>query len=226
MKYISIGQGCLPAFYLRKFGLHDVETQFFDWIVASQKTVTEVFSIGSETDLKQAIETDTEFEDELFEGHKAFRCTRFDLLRSVHDLPPNGDRPDLFRHFFVDKYTRRYTRLMELLQSVTEPVVFVMIIKAYHSHEETERLMTILETRFPSLRYHMYVFVEEEDTTTGGTESDHLTIVRIKEFELINKPSVIQWYLNQYDWARMFQNMISILNVKYTHTHAGVSKTI
>jgi len=217
MKFISIGQGCLPAFYLRKFGLHDVETQFFDWIVASQKTVTEVFSIRSEKDMKQAIETDTEFEDELFEGHKAFRCTRFDFLRSVHDLPPNGDRPDLFRHFFVDKYTRRYTRLMELLQSTTEPVVFVMIIKAYHSaaHAETQRLMAILETRFPSLCYHLSVFVEEEDTTIG-TESDYVTIVRIKDFELINKPSVIQWYLNQYDWVRMFQDMIYKLNIKYS----------
>lgn len=213
MRFISLGQGCLPAFYLRKFGLQRNETHFFDWIVASQKTVIELFGL-SQKDLQTAIETDIEFEDELFEGHKAFRCKRFELLRSVHDLPHNGDQPDLFRQFFVDKYMRRYVRLMELLQSTTEAVVFVMVIKQYHSnaHDETQRLMTILETRFPSLRYHLLIFVEETATIN---ESDHVTIIRIQDFELINKPNDIQWYLNQYDWQRMFEESIHKLNVKY-----------
>jgi hypothetical protein len=214
MKFLSIGQGCLVSFYLRKFGLCRNETQFFDWIVASQKTVTEVLSIRSETDMKKELETDIEFEDELFEGHKAFRCKRFDLLRSVHDLPHNGDHPELFRKFFVDKYIRRYVRLMELLRSTTEPLIFVMIIKEFHSaaYDEMQRLVTVIKSRFPYLSYHIVVFVEETVTTV---DDPLVTLVRIQDFELINKPSVVQWYLNQYDWVRMFTHVLNILNVKY-----------
>lgn len=211
MKFISLGQGCLAAFHLRAYGLKSPETQFFDWIVASQKTVFEVFSM-TEKDIRTALSTDIEFEDELFEGHKAFRCKRFDLLRSVHDLPPNGDRPDLFKTYFVDKYVRRYVRLVEQLNdNANEPVVFVMTIRTYHEaeHAETLRLMDLWDTRFPSLRYHLVVFVECESKTVAA--DPRLTLVRIQDYLLPDPPSVVQWYLNQYDWRRMLVDMVTKL---------------
>ena len=209
MKFISLGQGCLAAFHLRAYGLKNQETHFFDWIVASQKTVVEVFSIPTEKDLRTALSTDVEFEDELFEGHKAFRCKRFDLLRSVHDLPPNGDRTDLFQAYFVDKYARRYVRLMDELTTTTKPVVFVMTNQAYHDaeHEETLRLMDLWNIRFPSLRYHLVVFVETT-CDTRYSDTDNMTWIRIQDYLLAHPPSVVHWYLNQYDWKRMFTHML------------------
>ena len=35
MKWISFGQACLASYYLRKFGLQNNETRFFDWIVTN-----------------------------------------------------------------------------------------------------------------------------------------------------------------------------------------------
>lgn len=103
-------------------------THFFDWIVTSQKTVNEVLEMN---DIRSALENDIEFEEELFEGHKAFTCKRFDWLRCVHDLPHDGDRPELFKKFFVDKYMRRYERLIELIRN-QQPIVFVMSVQNYN----------------------------------------------------------------------------------------------
>ena len=202
MKWISLGQGCLAAFYLRKFGLQRDETHFFDWIVASQKTVNEVLEMK---DIQTALENDIEFEDELFEGHKAFKCKRFDLLRSVHDLPPDGYRPELFEKFFVSKYMRRYERLIQSLRN-DDDIIFVMTIRNYnHEHyQETKRFIRALDAHNPTLRYRLVIFVEE----TCTVYPDHILIIPIKQYECAVKPDVIHWYLNQYDWVRMFQTVI------------------
>lgn len=206
MHWISLGHSCMMTFYLRKFGLQRGETHFFDWIVTSQKTVNEVLETK---DIRSALENDIEFDEELFEGHKAFICKRFDLLRCVHDLPHDGDRPELFKKFFVDKYVRRYERLIELIRN-QEPIVFVLSVKNYHEddYKETKRLIQALGTHNPTLRYRIVLFVFE----TCTVYPDNIIIVPIKQYEYAVKPDVIHWYSNQYDWARMFQTVCQAIN--------------
>jgi len=110
MRWISLGQACLASYYLRKFGLQNNETHFFDWIITSQNTVIQILNMKDQEELRKALTENVVFENDLFEGHKAFSCPTLGL-RSVHDLPANGDRPDLFQFHFVDKYIRRYNRL-------------------------------------------------------------------------------------------------------------------
>lgn len=197
MRWISLGQACLASYHLRRFGLQRNETHFFDWIVTSQTTVIKILEMKDQDELRKALTENVEFERELFEGHKAFTCPKLGL-RSVHDLPANGDRSDLFQLHFVDKYIRRYNRLIDVLRQA-EPVVFVMTLK---KHEPVDRLLNTIQNRFPTLDFHLLLIVEEK----GNHEKDHERVTTVFLEDYLTTPGAQQthWSLDQYDWKQIF----------------------
>lgn len=197
MKYISLGQSCLASYHLRKLGLQR-ETHFFDWIVTSQNTVIKVLEMNDQDQLRRALTENVQFERELFEGHKAFTCQSLGL-RSVHDLPADGDCPDRFRFHFVDKYIRRYNRLVEVLNS-EEPVMFVMTLKKF---EPTDKLTSTIQNIFPTLNFHMILIIEESNHEC--IKEKKVTTVFLEDYLL--KPGARQthWSLDQYDWNRILK---------------------
>ena len=198
MRWISLRQACLASYYLRKFGLQNNETHFFDWIVTSQNTVIKVLEMKDQEQLRKALTDNVEFEEELFEGHKAFSCQTLGL-RSVHDLPANGDRPDLFRLHFVDKYIRRYNRLVEVLNS-DEPVVFVMTLKQY---EPPDELLRTIQKRFPKLKFRLVLIVEEKTVIV----SRKVTTMFLEDYLLNPGAKQTHWSLDQFDWRKIFDNL-------------------
>lgn len=199
MKWISLGQACLASYHLRRLGLQRDESHFFDWIVTSQNTVIKILEMQDQEQLRKALTEDVAFEKELFEGHKAFSCPTLGL-RSVHDLPANGDRPDLFRLHFVDKYIRRYNRLKSLLNS-EEPVVFVMTLKKY---EPPDQLLNTIQKRFPKLHFRLVLIVEEKEVIV----SRKVTTIFLEDYLWRPEAKQTHWSLNQYDWEKLFKELV------------------
>lgn len=197
MKWISLGQACLASYHLRRLGLQRDETHFFDWVVTSQDTVIKVLEMKDQEELQRALTENVVFEQELFEGHKAFTCQTLGL-RSVHDLPANGDQPEIFQHF-VDKYIRRYNRLMNVLQQA-EPVMFVMTLKKY---EPTDQLLKTLQKRFPNLPFHLLLIIEEKAEPVEKNNK-RVTTVFLEDYLLKPGAQQTHWSLNQYDWKQIF----------------------
>jgi hypothetical protein len=205
MRWISLGQTCLASYHLRRFGLQRNETHFFDWIITSQTTVIKILEMKDQDELRKALTENVEFERDLFEGHKAFTCPKLSL-RSVHDLPTNGDRPDIFQLHFVDKYLRRYNRLIDVLRQAAEPVVFVITLK---KHEPMDQLLNTIQHRFPNLEFHLFLIVEEKANHDKDHERVTETTVFLEDYLLTPEAQQTHWSLDQYDWENIFSRFLS-----------------
>jgi len=201
MKYISIGDSCVIAYHLRRLKLNVEETGFFDYVLTSMTTVVQALTTK---DIVQALDTNVEFEG-LFEGHRVAYCRNFDYFQSIHDLPPNGNDPTVFRKQLVDKYARRHTRLLQTLNKEND-IKFV-----FHSNKTVNTtaihlFVHTLFTEFPLVRFHLFVVTTQP---MESLECDRVTMICLQDYKLSNPPTNPMWYLNQYDWESVFNKIVT-----------------
>lgn len=134
-------------------------------------------------DIVQALETNVDFEDKLFEGHRVAYCRNFDHFQSIHDLSPNGNEPSVFRKQLVDKYARRHARLLHTLNQ-THEIKFVFHTNKTVIIDEILRFVNTVQEQFPHLRnlFHLYVITTHRAEQTE--ENIPVTIICLEDFPL------------------------------------------
>lgn len=204
--FVSIGNSCVIAHQLKKHKYQTKYTNFFDWLVSSVKTVTQLLRVRDLQELKQKL-INLEFEEKLFEGHKVVICKSFDCMKSVHDLPPIVNYSVVQEHF-VNKYVRRYERFMDIVCR-DEYVIFVLFVNSIDDtllvdlKELILKLCLIRKTH----TFHVSVICKLKQSKKNFNKKN-LKIFYLEDYKI---PSVTNhtWTLEQFDWKDILSRIAS-----------------
>ena len=133
--FISLGEACDVKFQLEaKFKSHNKinQTYFFDWIVSDFQTVLSVLN----GDFLYKFKSDNLIIDNTIKKYSASLVTikNFSKFSSLHDLPKNYNNKDVDE--FINKYSRRYNRLINLIKNSNEKMFFLRKTKKVISNRD------------------------------------------------------------------------------------------
>ena len=197
--YLSIGNSCVVSHWLRKTKLQSNETHFFDWIITSFKTVIEILNIVDEEKLCEKLKTNIVFEKALFENHKVVLCNNFDTFKSVHDLPANGDDDAIYMEHFVNKYVRRYTRLIHKIK-VEDTLQFILFLNCVYSdiNLHVDLFNQILTKLHKNHNFKLKILTTDKSDKKELNKTDFCEIIHLEDYRIC--PNHKGWTLEHYDW--------------------------
>jgi hypothetical protein len=115
ISFISLGEACDVKYQiLNKFKEFNniKETYFFDWIISDFKTVLDVLN---QTFLESFKKENLNIDNSNNKYQNAVvKINNYSTFVSLHDVPKNYNNTHVDN--FIDKYTRRYNRLIDLIK--------------------------------------------------------------------------------------------------------------
>ena len=177
--FVSIGNSCVMAHQLKKHKYQTEYTHFFDWLVSSVKTVTQLLRVRDSQELILKL-NNLEFEEKLFEGHKVAICQSFDCMKSFHDLPASINHSVVQEHF-VNKYVRRYERFMDIVCQ-DEYVIFVLFVSRIYDTllVELNDLVSIIGSIRQTRPFHVSVVCKLKHQSTFYHAKVHFFFRRLQ----------------------------------------------
>ena len=153
---ISLGSNCSTRYhidiYYKSYGKHN-ESYFFDWLVSS---IGDVIKVLSCSDILNEIK-----ECKIIKVKNKKFCnvifTKFENLVSLHDLPTIYNDND-FKNFIVERYARRYFRLLKAIKTLDNINFIIREKKIEVNLEQLNLLLDILDR----YRYGHKLFVVSE----------------------------------------------------------------
>lgn len=114
--YISLGGSCNVKFQIDKYTKRSQPTHFFDWLMTSFESVNQLMSTTSIASFLDPATFKVEGHVKN-KNHMRYTVTMsaFHSCVSIHDINGKYDKTTI--NEFVEKYTRRYERLMEEIRS-------------------------------------------------------------------------------------------------------------
>jgi len=218
MVFISLGRHCSVAYNIKKFINNDRPTHFFDWSRTDFKCVlsilqlsdlNEIFNVENIKIDKELYKKDCEFTMTLKKFNKDNLCLMYhhDIKYSdYNDLEFNEQLTN-----FIDKYKRRYNRLIKLIKTDTK-IYFIYNITNMFDYNDCDLFNKILTNINKNINYSLILLIEEGDDTSTYTKGDNYFKINLTHF--IDTDITPNWMQEQYDWKNIFrlihQNILKI----------------
>lgn len=211
--YISLGRHCNIAIYIKKFINNDIPTQFFDWsrtdfkcvlFILNLRIIDIIFNNNNIIVDKELFKCDNELSMTLNNFNKDTLC-----LLYHHDIPYkeyNKQEMDNKLLEFINKYKRRYDRLIELIKTDTK-ICFIYYITSNFDYNDTNLFNNILISINVNINYILVLLIEEPKPYIYCEYNNYFKI-NLKHFIDINITA--DSFGNQYDWEKVFQKIIQI----------------
>jgi hypothetical protein len=188
MKYISLGDACSVKYNLDKYK-GGSETLFFDWLMTSINSVINILSCDNIKDIlyfENIIKDITNSSS----THAKISIKSLDYFCSIHDVPTNHTDKDIFD--FIDKYTRRFNRIIEYVKS-NEDIVFIR--NGYINNNEAEKFIEAIKKINPYCNFTLVIIHNNKENNT----------------EILKQPNLLHLKLNidlpeHYDWTKQYLN--------------------
>ena len=115
MKIISLssdkaGFACAVATSIKKYYNNNYQTQIFDYLVCSLNTINSILKTTNYNDIINNLEITP------IDNKSCVKFKNYDNLISYHDLLNPYTKSDYIN--FIEKYKRRYNRLLEIIKNV------------------------------------------------------------------------------------------------------------
>ena len=160
MKWISIGQTCIPRFNIEHFISSDEPTHIFDWMISNFGTVLSILQLPRDEDalrtfFSKLTKDDLFYIDPFYSEHEKIEHTD-EVFVSIHDLDESDELSKL-----TDRLVRRFLRLIEYIKN--NDIVFVWFEdKAFFNSKHIAR--QVLPT--PALIERFFSVVESIGSNT------------------------------------------------------------
>jgi hypothetical protein len=208
MYYISLGRHCDVAYNIKKFINNDIPTQFFDWSRTDFKCILFILNLRIIDTIfnNENIIVDKEIYKN--EGDMCMTLRNFErdnlCLLYHHDIPHkeyNEEEMNEKLLEFIDKYKRRYTRLIELIKT-DKKICFIYRITNEFNYNDTKLFNNILTCINENINYILVLLVDEEGEYIYCKYKDYFKL-NLKHFIDINV--VPDWTTNNVDWKKIFE---------------------
>lgn len=209
MRYISLGRHCATSYNIKKYINSNVPTQFFDWSRTDFKCVLGVLTIKN---IEEIFNIENIIVDNVTHRHENDLCMTLNnfvndnlCLLYHHDIKyKEYTEPELNSKLieFIDKYKRRYDRLIELIK-MDEKLCFIYhILNCDFDYDDTNIFNTILISINKNIDYILILLVEDKDDT--NIYSIHTNYVKINLNFFVSKEKRT-WENLGYDWEKIFK---------------------
>ena len=176
--HLPIGGNCIPAYYLKKFGLR-IEAYPLDWMVFDAHTFIHLFRTGF-SDFFSSIAEEKSIEANTC---RSIRDTANGIL-SLHHFPKDREIAEMLDEFH-GKMRRRYLRLHNRLMNSNS-----LLMLGYRQDTEGQVINTLLE--FSAIYPHLSSHLINVSDTPGMASSE----LRQKRYDLNERLTVTCCYFN------------------------------
>lgn len=194
MKYISIGNACSVKYNIDKYRGKS-ETLFFDWLMTSMDSVIEILNCNNINNILYPDNIVRDLNTPHHCDNSRIVIKSLNFCVSIHDLSKNYTDNDVLD--FIDKYSRRFKRIIEYIKS-NEQICFIRMG----------------DVSFDKI----YKFIETIKTINSNCNFTIVVIDNNKQnkSEIIKQPNLLYIKLNvdvpigEFDWTYEFLNWNSI----------------
>ena len=207
MKFISLGRHCDIAHNIKLYNNDHVITNFFDWLRIDFSAVLDILNIGQIEKIfnKQNIIIDKksyQHESNIGITFKNFETKQLCCL-SHHDIKLENYNNEAMNNQlteFIEKYKRRYNRLMDVIKS-NEKIIFIYRGMNFNENLHVPELRkTILKINKNAI-FYLVVLVDIPENWIERKKENYL---KINVNKLTNKNIKIEWNNPQFNWQEIF----------------------
>jgi hypothetical protein len=194
MTFISIGSKCNVKHQIDKH-LQKRETLFFDWVGTDMETVNILLQTKN---LKTYFcENNIIKSENNINGAARLYIKNLPKCVFIHDVPFHYSKKDIIQ--FIDKYTRRFNRLMEFIKS-KKKLYFIR----YGKIEENEKniFCQAIYNINKNCRFYLISIVSEQENNSLYVKDNYM------EFHLTDK-NTEDWTTSNINWKYIFDTIKS-----------------
>ena len=205
LELISVGEACgvrtnIDRYY-KGYG-YEQPTYFFDWLMTKFDSVNELL-VCDPDDVFNRQNIRFEKDVETNKDHVIFSC--FTYMVSIHDKI-SADSVEADYTQFIQKYVRRYERLISRIKSIDKPIVFIHF--GVVTPDQVSTFFANVE-RITSHQQHGHRLLIVNDVKNRDedeeAERDNVVYVYRPDYRHINVSPT--WDQNEYDWNAIINVM-------------------
>jgi hypothetical protein len=196
MKYISIGDGCSVNYNIQNFR-GKCESLFFDILLISMTAVLSILNCENIKDIlypENIVKEDVEYSP--YNPHSKVFIKNLNWCVSIHDLPINYTDNDLL--IFIDKYTRRFNRIIEYIKS-NEKICFIRL--GHTSDNDINKFIETIKKINADCDFNLVVIHNDKNNNTEIIKQKNLLYIKLN----IDNPKD-----NNNDWTMQYLNWNNI----------------
>jgi hypothetical protein len=194
MVYISIGVACTVKHQIDKHK-KKIETLFFDWLMTSMTSVIEVLRCE---DISTILNFDNIVRDANTPYHRDMSRILIKSLNycvSIHDFKKWYN--DKHIHEFIDKYTRRFNRIIQYIKS-DEKIYFIRT-GSVDDPSRQKFIETVLAIN-PKCNFALIVIDNDKANEEEIVKYEHCLHMKLN----IEKPATADWTEDYLNWKKIF----------------------
>ena len=225
-KFISLGRHCDIKVQIDKFTKGP--TLFFDWLRSDFKAVLKVLSYTNILDellfhyniitIKHPYDIFNicvEFKNMIMGDDKLF-------LLSHHDIAIDTVVDENVIQNFIDKYERRWHRIMDIINNSNQPLIFIHRITNRHAIEkidpgDEDKFIELVSTINPNCKFCLVFLIHNKGSLDTIIEKrNNFLCINIESFfdTHFNMDEVNEdWEYNRYNWNKIFETILH--NARY-----------
>ena len=191
--YISLGQACPIKFHLDShFG--SKETLFFDWLITDMNSVCTLFESYQSLDTLLHVDTiKMEQKDHIY-AH----FSNLSGCSAIHDLY-SIDCSLYEKEQFVDKYKRRFNRIIDFIQNQTHKIYFIR--HGGVTDEFASRFVKAILDINPICHFK-FVSLDENHTLL---QTEYVKSYDLNKYKIQTQHT--SWRLEHYKWSDIFKSI-------------------
>jgi hypothetical protein len=201
MKYISIGSNCSVKYNIDKYKGKS-ETLFFDWLMTSMNDVIEVLEC---TNINNILHVDNIIRDVNMPYHNNNSRIVIKSLKycvSIHDLSKDYTDNDILD--FIDKYNRRFNRIIEYIKS-NKKIFFIRL--GYESYDTIYKFIETIKKINTNCDFIVVMIDNDNKNKTETLKQNNFLHVKLN----INNPKN-DWTNQFLNWNDIFSDIENKLN--------------
>jgi hypothetical protein len=193
MKYISIGSACTVKYNIDKYK-GNCETLFFDWLMTSMNSVIDILGSDNINNILYFDNIIRDINNQCGNTNSTIIIKSLNYCYSIHDLPISYTDNDILD--FIDKYTRRFNRIIEYIKS-NEKICFIR--NGFVRNYEIDKFIETIKKINPNCDFTLVVIYNNKKNTTL-LKQNHLLFINLN----VDIPIENDWTQQFLNWENIF----------------------
>ena len=210
MIYISLGRHCDVASNIKTYLQKEHPTQFFDWVRTDFKCILHILKLNSIETLfnVENIEVDNvtyKHENNISITLKNFNKENLILLFHHDILWQDYTDIEMKEQLiqFIDKYKRRFDRLLELIKSNNRLCFIYRITGKIDYKNDIDNFYNLLKDINTDINFMLVMLVDQSTDSEKIIKYDKYLKINLSHYYLYN-PIKNDWTLKHIDWKKVF----------------------
>jgi len=217
-KFISLGRYCNVSFNIRKYVQPNSATNFFDWQRTDFKAVIDILNtecIDEIFNIENIVVDDVTYRshNDLTLTLKNFNEKNLTLLFH-HDIRYDDNREiNVKLNEFIDKYKRRFYRLIDIIKNDNENKIFICRIFDNFDYENDIKLFDkILRKHNENINYILVLLSDDVNEDYYYVRFENYLKINIAKYtDFTKNTDYTDWTSPEIEWEKIFNIIQTII---------------